>query len=57
MVDEINIDMGEYQIECDKEKVLWRITDKYDSDAKEFDDLRDLINWLERRLESIDVES
>ena len=57
MVDEINIDMGEYQIECDKEKVLWRITDKYNSEVKEFDNLRDLSNWLERKLESIDIES
>ncbi len=57
MADEINVDMGEYYIECDKEKVLWRITDKYDSMVKEFSELRDLTDWLYRRLETIDVES
>jgi len=56
MVDEINVDMGEYQIECDKEKVLWRIADKFDSTVKEFDDLQDLLNWLKRRLETIDTD-
>ena len=56
MPDDINIDMGEYKIECDKDKVLWRIYDKYDDTTKEFDDLHQLAQWLERRLETIEIE-
>jgi len=56
IVDKINIDMGEYQIECDKDKVLWRITDKFDGTIKEFDKLSDMMRWLERQIESIVIE-
>ncbi len=55
MPNEITIDMGQYQIECSKGKRKWRITDMYDSTSKEFDDLDDLLNWLKRELNTIEI--
>ncbi len=55
MANEITIDMGQYQVECSKGKEKWRITDMYGSTVKEFDDLDDLLKWLRRELETIEI--
>ena len=57
MEDDINIDMGEFEIMCDKDKVLWRVTDKYTGDSKEFESLDEVLYWIRREVNSVDMES
>lgn len=57
MTDDINIDMGEYLIECDKDKILWRLTDKFSSNSWEFESLDEVIHKIRREVESVEIES
>ena len=56
MTDDINIAMGEFQIECDKNKTMWRVTDNFTSQSKDFKSLDKAIDWMRQEIESVEIE-
>ena len=56
MADGINILMGEYRIECDKDQVIWRVTDVLTGSHEEFDTLADVMEWIESELDLVEIE-
>ena len=55
-MDDINIDMGEFCIQCDKDKILWRVTENLTGQSEEFGELEDVLRWIRREVESVDIE-
>jgi len=56
-MDDINIDMGEFEIMCDEDKILWRVTDKLTGNSREFEGLEEVLYWIRREVESVEIES
>ena len=55
-MDDINIGMGEFSIDCDKDKVLWRVTDNVTGKSRESESLEDVLDWIRREVESVEIE-
>ena len=57
MKDDINIDMGEYEIMCDKDKILWRATEKLSNESREFESIDDLLDWIRKEINKVNIEA
>ena len=56
MVDNINIAMGCFEIECDKDKIIWRATEKLSGDTAEFENLDELVEWIRYNVDSVEIK-
>lgn len=55
-MDDINVDMGEFCIQCDKDKILWRVTENLTGQSEEFETLEDILHWIGREVEKVNIE-
>jgi hypothetical protein len=55
-MDDINVDMGDFEIQCDKDRILWRVTDKLGGSSREFESLDDVLDWIREEVESVVIE-
>ena len=55
--EDVNIEMGEYEILCNKEQNKWRLVDRLSGEEHYFRRLADLLDSIEQTILSVEIES
>ncbi|KKN76931.1 hypothetical protein LCGC14_0365830 [marine sediment metagenome] len=56
MILDAMVDMGIFEIQCDKDKVIWSVTERLTSFTIEFESLDDALYWIKREVNSVVIE-
>ena len=56
MNEDATIEMGEYEILCNKEQTRWRLLDKLSGVEKVFDSLASVIDYIELEISAVEID-